>query len=82
MFNFLARKLMERQLKGLPDDQRELILAMVEKNPNFFKKLADEIKEKTKAGKSEQQAAIETMMTHRQEMQKIAMEIQKAKLGK
>jgi hypothetical protein len=82
MFKFLAKKLMERQLKGLPEDQRELILAMVEKNPGFFKKIAEEIKEKTKTGKSEQQASLEVMMAHRQEMQQIALEIQKAKLGK
>lgn len=77
MFQFIARKLMERQLKNLPEEQRTLIMAMFEKNPNFFKKMSEEIKAKTKAGKSEQQASLEVMMSHRQEMQKMAMEVAK-----
>jgi hypothetical protein len=77
MFQFIARKLMERQLKGMPEEQRNLIMAMFEKNPDFFKKMSAEIEEKTKAGKTEQQASLEVMMSHRQEMQKMAQEVSK-----
>ena len=34
--DFLIKKQLEKQLKNLPEQQREAILKMVEKNPVFF----------------------------------------------
>jgi hypothetical protein len=77
MFNFLMKKMLKSQMKGLPEAQQELILAMFEKDPQFFKQMADEIKEKTKQGKSQQQASMEVMFLHKDRFQQIAAQLKK-----
>lgn len=65
-------------MKGVPEEQQDMIIAMVEKNPDFFKKMADQIKQKVKVeGKSEQQAAMEVMLAHQNELKQIAGSMQK-----
>ena len=36
MKNFLARKMLERQLKNLPEEQRGIFLKMFETDPDFL----------------------------------------------
>jgi hypothetical protein len=71
MFNFLMRKMLKSQMKGLPEEQQEMILGAFEKDPKLFKKIADEIKQKTKAGQNEQFASMEVMMKYRSQIQKL-----------
>ncbi len=51
---FLLKQVIKRQLKGVPEAEIDRILMLVEKNPDLFKKIGDEIKAKVKAGRSEQ----------------------------
>ena len=51
MFNFLMKKLIKHKMKDVPADQQEMIMAMVEKNPALFTKIAQEIQTKMKEGK-------------------------------
>jgi DNA helicase IV len=69
----LTNKLLERQLKSLPEAQREVILKAVSDNPDFFNKLAKEIEAEKKSGKSEMAASMEVMRKHQGEIQKIMM---------
>lgn len=71
MKKFLMRKMMERQMKGVPKDQQEMIINAVEKNPELFEQIAKEIQQKTKEGKDQQSAAFEVMRNHQAELQKI-----------
>ena len=59
--NFLMKAMLRRQMKNLPVDQQEKIITAFEKDPDFFKKIADEIKNKVKNGKSQQAASMEVM---------------------
>lgn len=68
--NFLMKKMLQRQLKNMPKDQAEMIMTLVEKNPELFKKIGDEIKAKTKNGIDQQTAAMSVMMAHKDEIQK------------
>lgn len=68
---FAIKKMMQSQLKGVPDDQKEMILRMVEEHPDFFEKIGKEIEQKKKEGKDEQSAAFEVMRKHQGEMQKL-----------
>lgn len=68
---FLLKQVMKRQLKGMPDAEVDRIVALVEKNPELFKKIGDEIKAKVKAGRSEQAASMEVMRAHQSELQKV-----------
>jgi len=71
MFNFVMRKMLKSQMKGLPEAQQEVILSAFEKDPNLFKKIAEEIKQKTKNGQNEQFASMEVMMKYKAQIQKL-----------
>lgn len=67
---FLMKQVIKRQLKGVPDAEVERIMAIVEKNPELFKKIGDEIQAKVKAGRSQMAASMEVMRAHQSELQK------------
>lgn len=69
--NFITKKLLEKQLKNVPADQREMIMTLVEKNPKLFKQIGEEIKAKQKAGLDQQTASMSVMMAHKDEIQKL-----------
>ncbi|PIQ35983.1 MAG: hypothetical protein COV32_01195 [Candidatus Yonathbacteria bacterium CG10_big_fil_rev_8_21_14_0_10_43_136] len=68
---FLLKQVIKRQLKGVPEAEIDRIIGLVEKNPELFKKIGDEIKVKVKAGRSEQAASMEVMRAHQGELQKV-----------
>jgi len=68
---FLMKQVIKRQLKGVPDAEIERIMALVEKNPELFKKIGDEIQAKVKAGRSQMAASMEVMRAHQGELQKV-----------
>ena len=45
--NFAIKKLLEKQLKNVPADQREMIMTMVEKDPALFEKIAKDFQEES-----------------------------------
>jgi len=72
--DFFVRKMLERKLKDLPPQQREMILRAIEKNPQLFEKMGKEIQALTKQGKNEQAAAMEVMRKYQSELQKLMMQ--------
>lgn len=64
---------MSRQLKGMPKDMQEKVLEAVDKNPDFFKKMADEIKERTDKGEDKMMASQAVAMKYQQELMQIMM---------
>ena len=65
------RKMLERQLKGMPKEEQEKIITLVTKNPDLFQKIAMEIQEKVKTGKGQTEAAMEVMKAHQAELSAI-----------
>jgi hypothetical protein len=63
---FLMKKMLKA--KGASDDQVNMILKLVEKNPELFQKIAGEIDAKVKSGQAQEQAAMEVMMAHQEEL--------------
>lgn len=68
---FLMKKMLQSKLKDVPVETQNQLIAMVEKNPDFFLKIANEIKEKVKTGKSEMDAAMEVMTSHKAEFDQL-----------
>lgn len=68
---FLLKQVIKRQLKGVPEAEVDRILAIVEKNPELFQKIGDEIQAKVKAGRSQMAASMEVMRAHQSELQKV-----------
>ena len=68
---FLMKKMLQRQLKNVPEGQREQIMTMVEKDPELFAQIAKEIKQEMKKGKSQMSAAMTVMPKYQKQLQQI-----------
>lgn len=72
--DFFLRKMLEKKLQGVPEAQREILLSAMEKNPEFFKRVGDEVKKRVKRGESELVATLAVMRENQAELQKIMRE--------
>ncbi|MEK7575350.1 MAG: hypothetical protein AAB511_03945 [Patescibacteria group bacterium] len=68
---FLMKKMLQTKLGDIPEAERAKILAMVEKNPALFVKIAEEIKEKSRGGKDQMAVAMEVMKGHADEFKSL-----------
>ena len=66
--DFFFKKYVNWKLKDLPEGQREGMLTLVSKDPQLFKKIAEEIERRKKGGESEMKASMEVMKKHRAEL--------------
>jgi hypothetical protein len=57
--------------KGVSDDQIEMFVSMMEKNPELFQKIALEIQEKIKGGMSQEMAGMQVMTKYKSEIEKL-----------
>ena len=73
MKKMAMKAMMQKQLKGMPPEMQEKVLNAVEKNPEFFKKMADEIKERTDKGEDKMMASQAVAMKYQQDLMKIMM---------
>lgn len=71
--NFMLKQALKSKMKGVPQDQQDKILEMVEKNPDFFKKIGEEVEKRVKSGQSEMEATMTVMREHQAEFQKLMM---------
>ena len=67
--NFLLKKMLRSQ--GVPEAQIDTVINMMEKNPELFKTIAVEIKEKTKNGMDQMTASMEVMKKYESELKKL-----------
>lgn len=65
------KAMLRRQMKDLPKDQQDKIITAFEKDPEFFKKIAEEIQAKIKSGKDQQTAAMEVMMANQHKLSQL-----------
>jgi hypothetical protein len=69
--NFLLKQMLKRQMKGIPESEQDKVFSMIEKNPDFFTKIATEVQEKTKGGMSQQDAMMTVMKNHQDKIKAI-----------
>lgn len=65
---FLVRQALKMKMKDVPEAQREQILALVEKNPDLFKKIGEEVDRRVKGGENQMKASMEVMKKYREEL--------------
>jgi len=70
--DFFIKKALEYKLKDVPEAQRNMMMGMMEKDPELFKKIGEEIKQRTKSGESEMAASMVVMRKYQAELQKLA----------
>jgi len=59
--NFLLGQAMKWKMKDVPPEQRDQILALVEKDPELFKKIGEEVDRRVKGGEPQMKATLEVM---------------------
>ncbi|MDQ5957888.1 MAG: hypothetical protein QG665_220 [Patescibacteria group bacterium] len=67
--DFLMRKMLKSQ--GVPEAQIDQALELINKNPELFKKIAEEIQTKVKAGQGQMEASMEVMKKYEGELKAI-----------
>ncbi|MEX0652292.1 MAG: hypothetical protein WD509_03130 [Candidatus Paceibacterota bacterium] len=69
--NMLMKRLLKSKMKDVPEEQQNMILGAIEKNPDFFQKIGVEIQAKMKGGKDQMTATMEVMQAHQEELRKM-----------
>ena len=69
--DFFLKQALKYKMKNVPEAQRERLLGAMDKHPEFFKKIGEEVKTLTKMGQSETAATMIVMRKHQAELQKI-----------
>ena len=67
--DFLMRKMLKSQ--GVPDKQIDELLVVINKNPELFKKIGEEVEAKTKTGMNQAQASMLVMKKYQADLQKL-----------
>ena len=62
------RQMLKSKLKNVPKEQQEMILALVQKDPELFKKIGEEVDRRTKGGEQQMKATMEVMKKYRAEL--------------
>jgi hypothetical protein len=68
MKSFLMKKMIQSKMKDVPVEQQEKIFAMIEKNPDFFQKIAAEVQEKVRGGQDQMAATMEVMQKYQNDL--------------
>lgn len=69
---FFVRKLIESKMKDVPKEQRDMVIKMIEKNPDFFQKLAEEIQVEIEKGEDQMAATMNVMKRHEESLRSLA----------
>ena len=65
------KKMLQSQMKGIPEAEQDRIIAMFEKDPELFATIAKEVEVATKGGKDQMAATMEVMQRHQAKLQAI-----------
>ena len=69
MKTFLLKKMLKA--KGVPEEQVDMILNIMEKDPALFQKIALEVQEKIKSGQNQETASMQVMQKYQDELKKL-----------
>lgn len=65
------KQMLKRQMKDLPEGDRQKMTKLVEENPELFAQIAKEVQEEMKSGKDQMSATVSVMERHKEELQRI-----------
>lgn len=66
---FFLKSMLKRQ--GVPAGEIDKVVAIVNKNPELFKTIAEEAQAKIKSGVPQQEAMMQVMLAHKDELEKL-----------
>lgn len=77
------KKVLESQMKNVPEDQKQMIMEMLEKDPALFEKIAKEMQAELKSNGNNQMAAAQKVLPkHQKEIMAVMSPEMKQKLMK
>ncbi|MEK7135144.1 MAG: hypothetical protein AAB780_00360, partial [Patescibacteria group bacterium] len=59
--DFFLKQALKHKMKDVPEAQRDMLLGAMDRHPEFFKKIGDEVQRKVKGGMSEMAATMVVM---------------------
>lgn len=69
--SFLLNQYAKWKLKDVPEAQREQMMTLVNKDPELFKKIGEEIERRKKGGESEMKASMDVMKKYREDLARL-----------
>lgn len=69
--DFLTKQLLKKQLKGVSPEEQEKIMTLINRDPEFFHRIGDEIQTEIKKGKGQMEATMHVMKGHRDHLSKL-----------
>ncbi len=72
--NKAIKTAIKAQLKRLPPQQREIVEALLDKNPELFEKMMADVEQMVKEGKDQMSAMMEVGRKYQSELQKLLMQ--------
>ena len=81
--NFAMKKVLQSQMKNVPEDQQKMIMEMLDKDPVLFEKIAKEMQAELKSnGNNQMAAATKVLPKYQKEIMKVMSPEMKEKLMK
>jgi hypothetical protein len=65
------KQMLKKQMKDVPAEQQDKMFEMVEKNPELFQKMAEEIKAEVDKGTEQMMATMKVAKKYQSELQKL-----------
>ena len=56
------KKVLEKQMKDAPEDQKQMVMEMLDKDPKLFEKIAKEMQDELKSNGNNQMAAAQKVL--------------------
>jgi hypothetical protein len=83
MKNFAMKKILQSQMKNVPEDQQKMIMEMMDKDPALFEKIAKEMQAELKSnGNNQMAAATKVLPKYQKEIMAIMSPEMKEKMMK
>jgi hypothetical protein len=81
--NFAIKKVLESQMKNVPEDQKQMIMELIKKDPAVFEKIAKEMQAELKSnGNNQMAAAMKVLPKYQKEIMNAMSPEMKEKLMK
>ncbi len=69
--DFMLKQALKAKMKDVPEAEREKLMNLMQENPDFFKKIGEEVQKRVKSGQSEMAATMVVMREHQAELQRL-----------
>ncbi len=63
--------MLSSQMKGVPQADQDKVLAMLQKNPELFQKIAADVQDEMKKGKNQMSATMEVVKRYESELKSL-----------